>query len=76
MFKDAGNWWNNSSIQQIEKDGSVYALHGWNGEVYEECWKCTGKHNMSATGSYTITPIFKQINEDDFVIIDYEIREN
>ena len=46
MFKDAGNWWNDSSIQQIEKDGSVYALHGWNGEVYEECWKCTGKHKL------------------------------
>ena len=42
-MKNVGNWWNDRSIEMVElSDGKVYALSGWNGEEYTECWMCTG----------------------------------
>lgn len=48
-YKHIGYWWNDKNIELIEKDGNVYALHGWNGEKYNKCWKCTGDHNMESS---------------------------
>lgn len=71
MFKEAGNWWNDRSIELIEKNGKVYALHGWNGEKYAACWECKGKYLTEASKEkYTITPIYDDQLEE---IIDYEI---
>ena len=76
-FKEVGRWWNDSSIELIEKDGAIYALYGWNGESYIESWKCVGDHNMDAEGKYKITPwyIQKGDNEDEFEIYNYVIIE-
>jgi len=73
-FKEVGKWWNSQEIDLIEKDGAVYALNGWNGESYTESWKCSGEHNMDATGSYDIRPVYNQLGEDEFEVVDYEIN--
>lgn len=38
-FKEVGAWWNDSNIDLVEIDGTVYALNGWNGEEFTDCWK-------------------------------------
>lgn len=73
-FREVGKWWNDKSINLVEKDGSVYALNGWNGESYTDSWKCSGKHNMDAsTETYNVKPIYKQVGEE-FELVDYEIK--
>ena len=73
-FKEAGTWWNDSSIHLIEKEGNIYALSGWNGESYYNSWKVTEDGLTASEEEYIITPIYKQLSEDDFEVIDYEIR--
>ena len=60
-MKNIGNWWNDRSIAMIElNDGNVYALNGWNGEEYEECWMCSGEHYMDASEeSYILRPVYR-----------------
>jgi len=73
-YKSVGRWWNDSSIELVEIDGEVYALGGWNGERYGNCWKCTGKYNMEASEEeYEIMPIYEKIDEDEYEIIGYEV---
>ena len=73
-FKNVGNWWNDRGIELVEIDGTVYALNGWNGEKYLECWKCTGEFNNEASEEkYHITPISEEIAEDEFEIVGYEV---
>lgn len=74
-FKNVGTWWNNRDIDLVEIEGAVYALHGWNGETYLHSWKCSGEFNTDASEEeYAITPIFKQIEEDEFEVVGYEVR--
>ena len=74
-FKEVGHWWNDQEIELVEIDGSVYALNGWNGEMYTNCWKCTGENNMDASQEeYEITPQCIEIEEDVFEIVDYDVR--
>jgi len=73
-FKNAGKWWNDQDIELIEKDGKTYALNGWNGEEYWNCWECTGEFKMDASKEeYRITPVYKENTEGDFDIVDYEV---
>ena len=72
MFKIVGQWWNGKNIELIEIDGIVYALNNWNGETYNNCWICSGENLMDASQEeYTIKPIYKEIAEDEYKIIDY-----
>ena len=76
-FKTVGTWWNDSSIELVEIDGSVFALGGWNGESYNNCWKCTGDYNMDASEeTYTITPTYEEVSEDEFEIIAFKVEQN
>lgn len=73
-FKQAGYWWNDSSIELVELGGEVYALHGWNGEVYTSCWKCSGENLMDASDEeYVLRPIYDAEVDDNggYDIIDY-----
>lgn len=59
-MKKMGTWWNDRSIELVEVSGIVYALNGWNGEKYTDCWQCCGEYfNKSSPESYTLTPIFR-----------------
>lgn len=72
-MKEIGYWWADKSIQLVEIDGSVYALYGWNGEEYLNCWKCTGEFYLDASEEeYEIRPIYSE-SDGEVEIIDYEV---
>jgi len=75
MFISTGKWWNSNEIKLIQKDNKIYALAGWDGEKYCDCWQCVGEYNIDVKGNFTITPIYMQLGEDEFKIIDYNIVE-
>jgi hypothetical protein len=73
-FEYVGKWWNDDNIKLIKKNNRVFALYGWNGDKYYNCWECLGDHLVeSGKEKFIITPIYKQIKEDNFEIIDYQI---
>lgn len=58
-------------------DGEVYALYGWNGEEYGSCWKCTGEFLTEASREeYTLKPVYKEVAEDEWEIVNYEVTRN
>lgn len=74
-YSSAGYCPTNKYVPLIKKDGGIYALYGWDGERYTECWRHYGDYGIETKDSFTITPIYAQsggIRE----IIDYEIRQN
>lgn len=71
-FKQAGKWWNSRDVDLIEKDGTIYALHGWNGESYTESWQVVGR--TESVGKFDIRPVYEQVGDDQFEIVDYEVR--
>lgn len=75
MYEEIGTWWNDNNIPLVKINGTVYALHGWNGEKYNHCWICTGKFYMdSSSEEYEIRPIYSEANEDgDTEIVGYEV---
>jgi len=77
-YEEAGRWWRDEKIKLIKKGGSTFALHGWTGQEYAECWKCGGDLATESIGSYTITPVYQNIEADDAEaeIIDYHVVEN
>ncbi len=71
-FKSVGTWWNDRDIELVEINGTVYALNGWNGETYLNCWICSGEFNMDASEQeYEISPVYS--NDEDMEIIGYEV---
>lgn len=81
-MKIIGKWWNDKNIDLLEFEGTIYALHGWNGESFTECWECLDEFNFRNDESYTIKPIIGEYLEDEenncFTsdVIDYEITKN
>ena len=75
MFKEIGHWLWWPDIPTVEIDGDIYALSGWNGEKYLDCWQCVGEFNLDASDErYIITPVWEEISEDEWEIIDYDVR--
>ena len=73
-MKESGKWWNGGTIDLVEIEGSVYALHGWNGEKYCDCWKACGEYLTDSSNEiFTLTPIYEIQEEEDFKIIGYDI---
>lgn len=66
--------WNNTDIEVVEIDGRWYALNGWNGESYLDCWE-TDEHTFTMGDGkvYKISPVYEQTVEDEFEIVDYVI---
>lgn len=48
-------------IELVEVDGAMYALHGWNGEKYTDCWKCADEWTVDPEepGRFTAKPIYR-----------------
>lgn len=69
MYKEVGKWWNDNNVDLIEIDGTVYALSGWNGETYNNCWICKNEYEASKE-EYVIKPVYEKIN-GEFEIVDY-----
>jgi hypothetical protein len=69
-----GKWWNDKSIDLVEINGRVYALYGWNGEEWAQCWECLGDDYMEASEErYTIRPIYEEVDEDEWEIVAYQV---
>ncbi len=67
------NWWADQDIELIRINDKVYALYGWNGEKYTDCWECTGEYYMNASSEkYEIKPIYEETPNGDFEIVGYE----
>lgn len=73
MKNFVGKWWNDKSIDLVEIDGKVYALYGWNGEEWTQCWECLGEDYMESGEKCVIRPIWKEVAEDEWEIIAYEL---
>lgn len=62
----------------IISDGSRFFVvdnHKWNGENWSDCFEIAPNLiDIISEKNYTITPIYQQINEDDFKITDYSIQ--
>jgi len=72
-FKTVGTWWADKKIELVEVDGKVYALNGWNGEKYTDCWECIGEDNMEASEKrYEIIPISEEV-DGDFETVGYDV---
>jgi len=70
-----GNFYNNSSIEIHEIEGRKYALHGWNGEFYLDCWEVADKygHDRIDSGVIEIAPIY-DFEDEQMPIIGYQVR--
>jgi len=75
-MKTNNNWWADKTIRTIEIDDIEYALNGWNGERYNDCWAFDG---TEITGEgIVIEPIYnfegdEDTNPDFGQIINYKI---
>lgn len=80
-YKSIGRWWNDSNIELVEIENEVYALAGWNGESYNNSWKCSGAcYTEASKEKYNITPVYKLVYKDldgegEYIIIDYYVDE-
>ena len=76
-FKEVGNLWNNKNFTIISNGIKFYVLNEncWNGESYSDCWEVADSKGLEKVGETvcTITPVYKEINEDEFKIVDYKI---
>lgn len=70
-------WFANKEIEIVEINGKWYALNGWNGEVYTDCWETEEPTPGTACNvidnNIEIRPIYKEIEEDNFEITGYEV---
>ena len=76
-MKTLGTWWNDKNIEIVEIEGRPIALYGWNGETYLNCWEV--KEMINGTGfdikedGLRVRPLYKQIDEDEFKVVGYEL---
>ena len=74
-FKNCGTV-RSTDIEIVElASGKRYALSGWNGEKYYDAYEvdhCGIAVNPQAP-ALTISPVYNQIGDDEFEIVDYEI---
>lgn len=72
-FEWVGFWSRNPDIEMIRKDGKIYALSGWNGEEYRNCWECIGARNLDIGEKCTMRPICEETPDGDFETVDFEM---
>lgn len=65
-----GSLWNNRDIKIVEVDGELFAVNGWNGESYRDCWKVLDVEGLEQADDkeYILTPVYI-----DDVIVDFEV---
>lgn len=54
-------YWFSSSydIPVYEIEGKLYAMSGWNGEVYTACWECLDSFTDVDNKKYSFKPIYR-----------------
>lgn len=68
----------NGNLEVVEIDSKFYVLDGWNGELYTDCMEVDDRilntfYTCISNSECKIRPINKQIDEDNFDIIGYEV---
>lgn len=63
----------------IITDGERYFViseNKWNGQNYYDCFEILEDFSKIKTNKrYIVTPVYEQIDEDNFNIIDYKVEE-
>lgn len=73
-MKKLGNWWNNKILEIYEIEGKRIVLNKWNGEIYYDCFEVAENLiDIVSEKNFEIRPIYKEIAEDEFEIVDYKI---
>lgn len=59
--------WNNKNIEVVKIDNCWYALDGWNGEKYTDCWRVDDNtfYIEEDNARYTAEPVYSPIAFDD-----------
>lgn len=81
MFNVIGKFWNEKSYKIISDGKDFYVLNEneWNGEKWYKCWRVldlNGYEEAQDKATYTIEPVYKQNDEDDFDIVDYKVEKD
>lgn len=66
--------WNDQTIPTVKLDGQWFALYGWNGESYGQCWELAdpqGYDQIDPDTEYNIFPVRQQTAPDEFEIVGY-----
>lgn len=74
--KIVGVLMSNDEISIAEVDGELYALYGWDGEAFTDCWKVNdidGIDKVEEETTYTIKPIYRQTGKDSYEIADFQL---
>jgi|GEM_PF-1989084 len=75
FFRVVGKWWEDKTVEIIEKDGIYYGLKGWNGESFADSFVFYVDDYTQETEieeGYIITPEY----DDDNKLMDYIIRDD
>lgn len=69
------NYLRNYGVTVIEIEGEgIFALDGFNGEKYYDCWKCDINGSPVEADKYVIRPEYEEVEEDEFEVIKYIIE--
>ena len=68
-----GKWWNDKNIEIYKIGRKNIALYGWNGDIYTECFEVSKNLMDIKRKNIRVQPIYAQINEDTFEVINYKI---
>lgn len=70
-----GYWCQDQNIKLVKIGEDVFALHGWDGDSYNDSWKCTGDLYMNASKErYDITPRYLHVSAD-ITLTNYQVEE-
>ena len=71
-----GYWWADDTIPLYEINGAVYALYGWNGEAWTDCWECVGENHMDAGKGAVVRPEYRfQLENADLSAVEENSEE-
>ncbi len=78
MFFEVGHLYGNNEIDIISDGKRYFALYGWNGSCYYDCWEVSdeeGHDPIDTYEEYSFRPIYLEKAEDNYEIIGYEEGE-
>lgn len=74
IYVSVGRKYDNNEIEIISNGDKFYALYGWNGEKFYDCFEVEDKYGIATDNDekFCFKPIYKEIDEDQYEIIGYE----